>query len=398
MPQAENIAKALLLRPKFTAGYRRRVQGMRLCVLSTGDNVDRANKIIIVKFGQQRKVLSTSVLNGGYREDLTAVFNHEFTTDNYDGIEVCRMRAPTYEEHLRLEAEAMGLDPDAVSGMGTAALMDNAAVVVENYQTLTVTAIVTAGIEVNGGRVGDPASYYQPDERITLYKPGTINIILVIDADMPDGTMARALVTCTEAKAAALQEMMVGSNYSNGLATGSGTDETMVVANPASALYQVSAGKHSKLGELIGNAVKTAVKESLRRQAGLSPQRQHSVLRRLKRFGVDGEMLWRIYEAVGGRPTTRQQFFLHLQLLDGDNVLVTYTSLYVHLLDQFLWRLLSGPEVRQVGNELINLVAGEFGVSSAAIVGPDLNDYLQAWALLIINIAAKKLVRPPNKK
>jgi len=72
--------------------------------------------------------------------------------------------------------------------------------------------------------------------------------MLVIDADLPPGIMARALVTCTEAKTAAIQELMAGSNYSNGLATGSGTDQTIVIANPASELYFEGAGKHSKLG------------------------------------------------------------------------------------------------------------------------------------------------------
>ena len=53
--------------------------------------------------------------------------------------------------------------------------------------------------------------------------------MLLLDCDMPEGVMARALVTCTEAKTAAIQELLEGSKYSNGIATGSGTDQTIIM-------------------------------------------------------------------------------------------------------------------------------------------------------------------------
>jgi Uncharacterized conserved protein len=357
-----------------------------LCTLANGDAVYRYEKRIVIRFEQARKVLSTSVLNGGYREDLEAVFNHDCSTGNDTD---CTLRAPTYGEHMRLEARDLGFNPDTVAGMGTAAQMENAAVITTKYETLTVTAIVTGGVEVNGGRVGDPTTHFQPVDKAILPKPGTINIMLVIDADLPPGILARALVTCTEAKTAALQELMAGSNYSTGLATGSGTDQTIVIANPASALYLESAGKHSKLGELIGCAVKPAVKEALLKQTGLSPELQHSVLRRLKRFGVNEETLWQEYarnNCNGGGQIEQQQFLDCLYRIDRDPQLVTYTSLYIHLLDQFLWDLLSGEEVRQAGNVLLALVANNYGLFSPMISGEELPDFLEAWTKLVLEI------------
>ncbi|HWQ73149.1 MAG TPA: adenosylcobinamide amidohydrolase [Desulfitobacteriaceae bacterium] len=361
-----------------------------LCTLANGDAVYRDDKRIVIRFEQPRKVLSTSVLNGGYREDLQAVFNHDCSGANDTD---CTLRAPTYGEHMRLEARDLGLNPDTVSGMGTAAQMENVAVITTKYETLTVTAIVTGGVEVNGGRAGDPASHFQPVDKAALPKPGTINIMLAIDADLPPGILARALVTCTEAKTAALQELLAGSNYSTGLATGSGTDQTIVIANPASALYLESAGKHSKLGELIGCAVKPAVKEALFRQTGLAPELQHSVLRRLKRFGVNEETLWQEYArnngGAGGR-IERQQFLDCLEQIDRDQQLVTFTSLYVHLLDQLLWNLLSGEEVRQAGNALLALVANNYGLFSPLVSGAELPDFLQAWTKLLFEIIEVK--------
>ena len=93
---------------------------------------------------------------------------------------------------------------------------------------------------------------------------GTINIILYIDGDLAEPLLARALVTCTEAKTAALQELQAGSHYSMGIATGSGTDQTIVVANSESPYYYDSAGKHSQIGvKLIGKAVKKSGKISI---------------------------------------------------------------------------------------------------------------------------------------
>ncbi|MCU6396733.1 adenosylcobinamide amidohydrolase, partial [Enterobacter quasiroggenkampii] len=108
----------------------------------------------------------------------------------------------------------------------------------------------------------------------------------------------RALVTCTEAKTAALQELMAGSNYSRGIATGSGTDGTIIVCNSKSKIKLTNAGKHSKLGELIGVAVKKAVKEALFLQTGLCAESQHSMLKRVKRFGIDENRILNKYAEI----------------------------------------------------------------------------------------------------
>ena len=169
-----------------------------LCNLSTGDKVYFYDKSIVIYFQGARKVLSTSLYNGGYHDDYDAVYNY----DAKQGAGMpCEMLADTYVEHMRLVSKRLALDPDKVSGMGTAASMENAVVETLSFKELTVTAIVTGGIETNGGRAGDPADYYKP---MPKPKYGTINIMLLLDCDMPEGVMARALVTCTEAKTAAI--------------------------------------------------------------------------------------------------------------------------------------------------------------------------------------------------
>jgi len=360
-----------------------------LHTLSMGDEViwRPGNQSIAIAFKGSRKVLSTSLLNGGYREDLTGIFNHNCGPD--DGSHA-RLRAGTYQEHMRLLAIGAGLDPERTTGMGTAARMENVAIVTKEYQELVVTAIATAGVEGNGGRVGDPAQHYTPVEKTAAHKPGTINIMLIIDADMPPGTLSRALVTCTEAKTAALQELLVGSLYSSGLATGSGTDQSIVLANPESPLYLEGAGKHNKLGELIGLAVKQAVTEALQKQNGLFPVKQHSVLRRLKRYGVTEETLWQDYLTVTAQPKEKEAFLQSLRQWERESSIVTYTSLYVHLLDQLQWKLLLPEEVCECSNDLLQSVGKKFGVIVPVIQQVEVALLVKTWEQMILACLIKQ--------
>ena len=380
----------------------------KLYTLSTGDEVYRYEKSIVIFFKGKRKVLSTSVFNGGYHENYTAVFNHD--AKKAAGMP-CEMLASTYPEHMQILSGRLGLDPETVTGMGTAADMEHVAIETLAYKELTVTAIVTGGIETNGGRVGDPATFFKPLEKPD--RAGTINIMLVLDTDLPPGTLTRALVTCTEAKTAAIQELLEGSKYSNGIATGSGTDTTIIVANSDSPLYLEGAGKHSKLGELIGRAVKAAVKQALDRQTGLNPVSQHNALRRVQRFGVDKTTLWKKYlenckrrngelrkaetQSSESTDTTKAkatvnkllkpEFLTKVEALAKEETMVTYTSLYVHLLDQFLWGLLQEEETKTAAETLLRILAEAYNSEPMAIKEPLSPEVMmEAWQNLFLDI------------
>lgn len=328
--------------------------------LSTGDSVQRYNKSIVIPFEGKRKVLSTSLLNGGYREDLKAVFNHDV---NPGAGMACELRAPTHEEHLRIIASELDLDSDKTAGIDTAVSMDNVSIIKEGFEDLIVSAIVTGGVKINGGRVGDPASFHERKENFETLNHGTINIVLIIDANLPEGTLTRGLVTCTEAKTAALQELMVGSNYSHGLATGSGTDGTILVCNAESELLLTNAGKHSKLGELIGYVVKKAVKEALFLEMGLCPEYQHSILKRFKRYGINEEKLWSQYSrGATAREIRKADFMSRLHQLDRDGKMIALTSLYIHLLDQLDWDLLAPDEAVEMGRIIVASLAKKMKV------------------------------------
>lgn len=357
----------------------------KLCILSTGDEVYFYDKSIVVYFKGQRKVLSTSVYNGGYHEDYKAVYNYDAKQGS--GMP-CEVLADTYTEHMKLISERLAIDPYKVTGMGTAASMENAVIESMSYKDLTVTAIVTGGIETNGGRVGDPADYYNPIEKPGKF--GTINIILILDSDMPPGTLARALVTCTEAKTAAIQELLAGSNYSTGIATGSGTDQTIIVANTESKLYLEGAGKHAKMGELIGKVVTVAVKKALKKQSGLCPEKQHDIFRRLKRYGVLPDKLWKKY-ALNSEATYKPQYLLVAENLAKEEEMVTYTSLFVHLLDQFQWELLNENELKQGVQSLLDILADHYQIDRVQVNDTSFSNLINMWSGIFNNIVEHRI-------
>lgn len=327
---------------------------MLLYTLSTGEEVHRYKKSIVVNFTGRRRVLSTAPHNGGLREDLTAVFNHDATVGA--GMAVT-LKAPSYAEHMVILSRELGLSPEESAGLSTAAQMENVSVKTETWDKLTVTAIVTGGVEVNGGRVGDPASWDELNGKpVEAEKPGTINIMVFINVNLTPGALTRALVTCTEAKTAALQELAAPSRYSRGLATGSGTDGTILSANMDSPILLTDAGKHNKLGELIGRSVKAAVQEALSLQSGLCPASQHNVLRRLSRFGITEDSLWEKARGTGPGGLRRARFAVLTEKLSALEAPLTYTALYVHLLDELSWDLIGPAEAALAGMELLRLM------------------------------------------
>ncbi|MEN6610091.1 MAG: adenosylcobinamide amidohydrolase, partial [Methanoregulaceae archaeon] len=321
-----------------------------------GEEIEVTEDTLIVRFPEKRCVVSTSWLNGGYREDLTAVFNHQIPLAACDTGHLALFEPVPY---LEKAAGIRGLDPKSVAGLLTRAYMRNAAIASESFRDLSVCAIVTAGVDVNGGRAGDPASYYECNGTCEPVG-GTINIILVVNAAMPEYAMVRALVTATEAKSAALQQVMAKSCYSSGIATGSGTDMIAVVTNPAAGIRLSDAGKHAKLGELIGNAVIRATLEALDRETGLGPDSQRSVMARLSRYSVTNEVLWgRVQRLNGSAPQglDRVRFLTRLHERSRDPDLVAVTAASLHIIDEAGWGLL--PE-EAAGDALIRVTSAGF--------------------------------------
>ncbi len=152
----------------------------------------------------------------------------------------------------------------------TGARMDHLSVQKQSFQDMTVYAFITSGVRSNAIRAGLDTGMF--------YEPGTINVIIVTNMGLTDRAMTRAIITVTEAKTAALQDLDIRSSVAPyAPATGTGTDNVVIVSGAGQELD--NAGGHSKLGELIAKAVYPGVRESIARQNGIVPDR--SVFRRM---------------------------------------------------------------------------------------------------------------------
>ena len=91
--------------------------------------------------------------------------------------------------------------------------------------------------------------------------------------------------------------MCVFSKYSPGWATGTGTDQMAVACRKQEGFRLTGAGKHTKLGELVGRAVKSAVQAAMTRQNGLVPSARGAVWIWTRRYGIDRPELIRRVKA-----------------------------------------------------------------------------------------------------
>ncbi len=232
----------------------------------TSNISDFRNKTLLLSFNQPMTVVSTLE---GQKSGITAVANHFFPPPAW-GLS----HAQGADGLRQTSCQVLGLQPDATAMLFTGADMDNLAVVKKTFREMEVVALVTAGVEGNAMRMGaDTGSFYEPDGRPSRGKPGTINILLLNNMQLSPQAMTRAIISATEGKTAALQDLDIRSSYSGAVhaATGTGTDNMIVVEGARTAID--GTGGHTKMGELIARAVYDGVREAIGKQNGLTEKR-----------------------------------------------------------------------------------------------------------------------------
>lgn len=326
-----------------------------------GDEMFHENESLIVRFSGRRGVVSTSNLSGGYRQDLRYAFNNSCGNNPLIKQKKCPgMMGKNLQEHYHNLAVKIGLPPEESTGMGTAALIENSAMASRIEHNVEVMAIATAGIDVNGGRAGDKASYDEFTRQGIKPTAGTINIFLFINAKLDGGTLTRAVVTATEAKCVAVQELMANSRYSQGIATGSGTDSIIVICNDESDVQLYNAGKHVLLGQMIGESVKEAVTKALDLQCGMNPTRQASIEWQSKRYGMTKDSIFMYYQHVIKDTDNIEEIRKTIEEMDTDQKLLVPIAAITHLCDQNRWGIIKDEMlVTTIQSMLSHLLANE---------------------------------------
>ncbi|MBZ2183643.1 MAG: adenosylcobinamide amidohydrolase [Bryobacter sp.] len=257
-------------------------------------SASRQGRYFVVQLNKPHRVVSTSGRVGGLSETVTHLVNHQSMEARMHMERHNLIARMSEEEYHDLVARELNLDPARTAIMGTAANMNYLGRRSFEFRGLRVDAFVTAGVEGNATRPGDPAQWYEGEKGMEYIKPvsGTINTILLLNVPLTPAALERASVTMAEAKTSALLELGVASRYSSHLATGTGTDQFIIASPVDPAARQIRwAGPHTKLGELIGNAVREATVEALRWQNGMERSHTRSIPHALSRFGLTEEKL-----------------------------------------------------------------------------------------------------------
>jgi adenosylcobinamide hydrolase len=201
----------------------------------------RTAEVLVLYSQQPLTVLSSAVVGGGVvrvRYLLNRHVHHDYNCLDPVG-------------ELVAFARSQGIS-EAFVGHMTAVSLQKAQVVTLRAEALTVAAVLTAGI--NNATTPGLSSPVTPG-------PGTINMILLIDACLTPAAMVHAVITATEVKTQVL--MARGVRTLEGYAaTGTSTD-AIAVASTGRGTPLTYAGPVTLVGWLIGRCVRTALEEAL---------------------------------------------------------------------------------------------------------------------------------------
>ena len=306
---------------------------------SSDDEVYYLNDTVLINFGPKRNGLSTSQLNGGTNDEYRYAFNQHLSQDKIDYLEnhdIC--------EYLINQCDDLKIDSKYSTGLITLANMKNISIVTKKFKSIEVTALTTAGVRTNATCAGDPASYWEEDGEFHF---GTINIILLINACLDESALMDAFMTLTEAKTVALNNLRIPSRYSNSFATGTGTDGAAIFSNIDSQNKLTNAGKHSKLGELIGQAVIESVTKAIGKQVWITKKSQSNALVRLNRYELD------INKFYDGLDCDKFEFIKQLRIDARNQENVAITTSILTLIDEVNLNLINKKQAHDLAYSIL---------------------------------------------
>jgi len=222
--------------------------------MTEGVYLEQTANHIHVRFDRPSPVVSSAVLHGG-AVIADHILNLSVRNQFKNGSEVRQPPEVTLAEYCR----HYGWSGTAV-GLMTAASMDSFRLVQATEQGVEIFVLVTAGMS-NARRAGDYAEHREIG--LPCCQTGTINIICITTAVLSPAAMLEAVITATEAKAAALQNLGIKSPVSGAPATGTGTDAIAVGGGHGSTKIQYC-GKHVIFGEILANLVIEALTSSVK--------------------------------------------------------------------------------------------------------------------------------------
>ncbi|RKD24944.1 hypothetical protein BEP19_03660 [Ammoniphilus oxalaticus] len=202
---------------------------------------------ILIEWDRAMTAVSSGLWGGGWHDGVRRIVNWRVPLDF-----ACADPIALMEQQLR----AWGYGSEQVIGLQTAADLHAASVIEETGDCFRLLCCTTAGIG-NAARAGRPRQTY------SAYSCGTINTALMVKGRLTPAAMINALLTATEAKAVALQDL--GIRDENGeIASGTTTDSiALVVSQQGYEETHQFAGTATSIGHAIARSVYQSVVEAI---------------------------------------------------------------------------------------------------------------------------------------
>ena len=205
--------------------------------------VDADSEAVVVRAERTLRAVSSVIVGGGLTE-ARAILNLHVPKG---------FRCEHSEDLLAEFARRRAIAPGFV-GLLTGALTEQAELAEERRGDLVACAVVTVGLS-NRSAAGRSA--------VAVWRPSTINTIVVVDADPEAAALVNLVISATEAKVLALAEAGVRS-AEGGLITGTSTDAIVVAATGRGPRCRFG-GPLSELGWLVAHTVKSALDTAVAR-------------------------------------------------------------------------------------------------------------------------------------
>ena len=148
-----------------------------------------------------------------------------------------------------------GFEPAETVGMMTAVMLEDVSFKLYKEENFTVFIVVTAG-------VGNAIDATRSEQHSYELVPGTINTWIFVSGNMTEEAFIQGIMTATEAKAKAMQELEVKDAVTGTIATGTSTDSILIASTQCGEMLEY-AGTITPLGKLIGKGVSECTKDAI---------------------------------------------------------------------------------------------------------------------------------------
>ena len=178
---------------------------------------------------------------------------------------------------------------------------------------------------------------------------GGVTLLVMLGCDTPVSTLARAAVTANEAVTCVIQDLGLRDQCGR---AGSGVSNLSiaVVHDTSSDLFLRGAGKHNRLGELIGRTVYDAVRGSAEAN-GLTQESVSNLMYRLRVRGYDEN---RLFTESGS--SDRESFEANLRSLCEDEEVLALSASVMQLDDEMSWGLLPREAAIATASEILSIL------------------------------------------